>query len=260
MQSSATKFDTACKCGNIFDLHYGKGLSRPGTRHTHVGQGTHRTIAKDMTSKIETGVLLRDDEVADMARDFLNEAWEEAGVRLLPDERTIGELKLKGQSVDETIRLTTLHHKELAPSLEPVSVERKFDLKIPGTEDNIIGFIDIEEAPDDKFRIRDTKTSKAAPKKTALRDSIQMGIYSLAVYAEKGTIPESRLDFLVKTKQPRIEIVSGQKTELELGAIIRRAIRVIDCIKAGKIPPAVPGSDWWCSPEWCGFWDICKYV
>ena len=62
-----------------------------------VGTGTHKSIEKNLTSKIVWDELLPVEEVADIARDEVNQAWESSEIRLEPEELEKGLKVVKGR-------------------------------------------------------------------------------------------------------------------------------------------------------------------
>lgn len=242
------------RCGQQYYYRRKEGRKVPPGIAQIVGRATHESVHLDLQTKIDTGQLRGAEEIADMARDEINGAWQ-AGIRLMPDELKEGQKKLKGEAVDLAVALSTLHHDNLAPIIKPVKVERFFRLDLEGYPMDLVGRIDIEE-PD---AIRDTKTAGKSPQEDEAHMSDQLTIYALGVKATTGKLPEKLyLDHLIKTKTPKVVTQSTERTEADFKRIFRLIERGIEVIDKEVFMPNPSG--WWCSDRFCGYWaDICEF-
>lgn len=242
-------------CGEKFRRRYIEGQhTKPGT-YLVVGRGTHASIQRDLQHKIDTGELLPFDAIADHARDGVVRAWEERGVHLDDQERELGPRKAKAAAIEKAIRLARLHHKELAPRIQPTHVERKWVVELPGPYD-LTGVFDIVEAG----RIRDTKTASQSPVRSAADESEQLTVYALARWVHDRILPEVVLDHLVALKKkPKVVSQVSTRTKEDLQMQARRIDVATQAIEAGVFVPASP-SDWRCSARWCGYFDRCGYA
>ena len=242
------------KCPKQYEFRYIQGLIRlPGVAMV-TGTGVHRAVEADLSHKIEAGELLPDEAVADMARDAVVAEWER-GVEVneakegTPDEAKAG-------AIDRAVSLASLHHGVLAPSLEPISVERRWKLDLEGYPYDLAGTIDIEEP----HALRDTKTAAKSPAKTAADDSLQLTAYAVAIKYCNGALPSRLcLDHLVSLKTPKIVTLETTRTERHVELFLRRLEVAMRQLEAGVFPPTDP-SNWWCGPRWCGFFKECPYV
>lgn len=82
-----------------------------------------------------------------------------------------------GYLKDEGIQLLATYHKNLAPKIQPVEVEREFLLDTGVTELPLKGYIDLI---DDQHYIIDHKTSKRSFPKDAAERDIQLTAYAMA--------------------------------------------------------------------------------
>ncbi|MFH1724303.1 MAG: PD-(D/E)XK nuclease family protein [Elusimicrobiota bacterium] len=242
------------RCPKQYEWRYVRGLIMPPGSAAHVGSGTHRAVAADLTAKIEGGALLAEEAVREVARDGVLLAWNE-GVLLTDDERERPEAEVRGEAVDKAVTLATLHHAEVAPSLAPVAVEKSWRLELTGFSHDLAGTTDILEAR----AIRDTKTSAKSPSGNAADTSLQLSMYALADKYVRGALPEAiHLDYLVALKNPKAMTLSTTRDEEDLAAMLERIAAALKQIEAGVFPPCDPAS-WCCSPRWCGYWGQCPY-
>lgn len=255
MQIHQSHLSTFSRCGEQYRRRHIQGEIIPPGVALLVGSGTHASIEANMKHKIETKKLLSLEAVKDLARDALNTRWESEGVLLDEEEKSIGEKNVKGDAVDQAVSLAALHHTELAPKIKPVSVERPWVLVLDGFPRDLAGRFDIEE----KNLLRDTKTSKRSPNKTAADDSEQLSMYALAKSVLDGKIPKLRLDFLVKSKEVKAVSQDTVRTEEDLKVLMRRIEVHNDALDKGVFVPANRDS-WACSPVYCGFYKTCPYV
>ena len=244
------------KCPVAYEKRYVQGLRIPPGSAAIIGTGAHVSAAADLTSKRDTGALLPDDQIADLARDSTNGAWDKEGVYLSPQERFLGETKAKGEAVDEAIGLATLHHRKLAPSLAPLHIERPFTIELNGFPVDLSGTIDLQTADGG---LRDLKTRRAAPPADFADYCMDLTCYGLAAKALDGQEPTAMyMDFLVKSKTPRLVTLEGHRTEGAYRAFLLRLEAVSHAIESGSFPPCSP-EHWMCSPTWCGYFDKCPY-
>jgi len=199
---------------------------------------------------------LAEDAVTDAARDEINGLWQQ-GVTLMDDEKTVGVKKLKGETIDDSVRLSRLHHREVAPNIEPLAVERYFKIELKDQPMDLVGRIDVEI----EDGIKDLKTSAKSPNAQEMRHgpiANQLTIYALAKKIETGKIPKHlQFDYLVKTKKEKYVAMPTERNQEDMDRIIRLLDVTIKDITAGHFMPNPNG--WWCSKRWCGYWDRCPY-
>jgi len=241
-------------CGEQFRRRYILGEIIPPGVAMLVGTATDRAVTADLKSKIETKQLLVDEDIAAIARDALVAGWN-GGVMLSEDEAAEGVRKVKGRAVDTSVRLAYLHHREIAPDIHPVAVQRSFALDLEGYPFQVVGTMDVQ----DDRGIRDTKTKSRSPGRDEAERSVQLTGYAMAVQALDGKLPERvTLDFLVDGKTPAAIVQESIRTPAHIAAFLRRLENAIKAIQAGIFVPAV-ARDPLCSPRFCGYWSSCKF-
>ena len=134
-------------------------------------------------------------------------------------------------------------------------IERKVTLEIPEVDVPIIGFIDIilEDGTPADF-----KTSSRSWTQERAESEMQPVFY-LAAMGQCGFPVNWQFKHLVmvKTKQPKFQILEHTHKPEELFKLFGRVQNVWKGITAGVFNPAAPGS-WKCSPKWCDYYDLCQ--
>ncbi len=251
---SESAFRMLIRCGMQYFWRYMEGLAIPPGIAQVIGTATDVSVDTDLNFKKNTGKLRIDDEIRDIARDAVNVNWQK-GIRLVGDELKESQKKLKGAAVDDAVTLSALHHKEIAPAIEPIEIQRRWRLELSGYPYDLTGVIDIEEAA----KTRDVKTSAKSPSWDEAHKSRQLTIYALARKITKATGWEKQsLDYLIRTKTPKWMILETERSEQDFEAVFRLYERAMFIIEKGAFMPNTDG--WWCSDQYCGYWaDKCPF-
>ena len=261
-QLHVSMLDMMARCGVQFQRRFGarfgiwdqEEIIPPGIALA-VGISVHKAVQKNLESKIETGSLLNNNYIQQIAYDAFDEIWL-TGMMLSEDE-ALDPNKARGAGADQAVALSVLHHLELAPSVVPIAVEEKFVIELEGFPMNLAGTKDIVEAN----KIGDVKTM-AANKPTV--HSMQMATYALDFKIKHRRYPDAVYHHkLIKTKNPKAEVEEAVPDDTWVNPLMRRIERfaeIIDAVKAGKqaLMPADPTS-WTCSRKYCGYSSSCKF-
>lgn len=244
------------RCGEQYFRRYVQGEVVPPGVAALQGTGTHSGVEANLRNKIETkGQLLPVAQVQQIAVDSFKAAWE-GGVLLDEEEVALGATKVKGEAIDVVAALSALHHRELAPKIQPVHVERTFRLELTGYPVDLVGTMDIQE----RTTVRDTKTAGKSPTQDAADISAQLTMYALAVKTLEGVAPEKViLDNLVKNKVPKVVTLESTRDATDFQQLLQRVERSVEVIQKGSFTPADPSS-WWCSKRFCGYWSTCPFA
>lgn len=243
------------KCGEQFRRRFIEGEIKPPSARMVVGSGVDRGVTANLRNKIATGELLPEEQVLDVTRDALAHEWEK-GVELSAGEVEEGEAKTKDEAVDKAVRLATLHARALAPTIEPIHVQRQFVIELPDLPFDLAGTLDIQEIS----RVRDLKTTAKSPDAAAAEVSIQLTAYALAIKVSDGESPrEVALDYLVDLKKPKATTLVATRTDDDYLALLHRGEVIAQAIEADIFPPAAADS-WVCTERWCGYYRTCRYV
>lgn len=243
------------RCPRQYFYRYVEDIIRPPASAMLIGTGTHKAAAVDLTAKRDTGKLLGAEEVVSVAVDTLKTEWAK-GVELDPAEKLLGEKRAKGEAVDAVVALAGLHHKSLAPALKPKLIEQPFTVVLEGFPVDLAGTMDLQEQDG---TVRDLKTRNATPPEGFADSCLDLSCYGLAARARDGVAPASlAMDFLVKTKTPKLVTQRTTRSDNAYRAFLLRVEAVSKAIESGAFPPCSPDS-WVCSEKFCGYWTICDF-
>ena len=263
-QLHISMLDMISRCGKQFQRRYGarfgcwdkEEIVRPGIALL-TGITVHKTVESDLNYKMNKEILLPLEHIQEIARDEFSILWEK-GVGLNRDEARNAKAT-KGEAIDKTVALSTLHHNSLAPFIKPLGIEEKFVIDLVGYPYNLAGTIDVRE----KNAIRDTKTRAASPPEGAAR-TMQFAMYALAEKIKRGKLPKKvYLDCLVKTNTPKLVVREAVPTMQWIDPLLKRvenATEIIQAVKEGpgRFTPADP-ENWVCSEKYCGYARTCPY-
>lgn len=240
------------KCGLQWEFRYERGIIVPPSAALTVGRAADTAINHNLSQKIDSGVDVSESEVVDAcATAFEKEAAE---TEWKSDEDP-------GEEKDAAIECVKAYHSQIAPKVQPETVQEKFVLQTDAGY-NLGGTMDIV---DKNGKVRDSKTSKEKYKPSAVFRAIQPAMYDFAYEALRGK-PSSGFAFDVMVK-PRVlktkyvpaetQIIESKVTEDDRAWLFKTIERVHRGIRAGVAIPADENS-WVCSEKWCGYWSMCK--
>lgn len=250
---SVTQLNMLAKCARQYMFRYEEGIRTPPGVALVLGKGTHAPIEADLKAKMATGELLPLEQVTQQAAEAVRREWEAEPPALSEEEQQLGASRVLGETVDAAVSLASLHHKVVAPAINPTGVEAGFVLELDGFPFDVIGYKDVEEPG----RIRDTKTKSKTPPADAADTSMQLTLYHMES-AARGLDVEVQLDNLVATKVPKYVPQKSRRNIIDHHRLLRRLEVAAQQIEAGVFPPTDPTS-WACSPKWCGYWNRCEF-
>lgn len=237
---SASSIATFLRCGIQWEFAYVYNIkSRPSVRQS-IGLAFHTAVERNLTQKIESRADLVEDEVVGAFTDEYD--------HLVVDVEEPEEDPGKGK--DSGIVVVRKHHREIAPTIQPLWVERPIQYKVNGVPYS--GTIDLV---DQHRRVRDWKTSKRKPDRGSYL--LNMIGYALGYRHETGeTEKEVVLDYLIRTKQPYYYPVSsgGPVPDHARDSFATIAEQVYSAIQAGRFVPNGLVNN---ACSWCGYQNIC---
>jgi CRISPR/Cas system-associated exonuclease Cas4 (RecB family) len=241
-----SEIQTFLKCGKQWEFRYLLGLKTPPRAALTVGRAVDRAVTANLIEKMKTGTDLSTEAVVDAySSEFESQKSEtEWGT----DDA--------GKQKDMGVQLVKAHHEKIAPAIQPATVQEEFIVETDAGYD-IGGTMDLVEK---SGVVVDTKTSKSAYDEDAI-SGIQPVLYDWAYEAINGKPAEGfRFDVLIKptkTLPARTQQVAGKPTQENREFHFEAINQMHKAIQAGVTLPAPEGA-WWCSKDWCGFWDRCK--
>ena len=227
------------------------------------GTGVHAGAECNLNHKIKEGEAASIAECSDATRDKINNEWDDTGVFLRPEEKTIGEKKLRGKVIDEAVTLSSVHHDIIAPQiLYPVTTEEIFELSVPDAGFNLTGVIDVVEQDGKRCIIHDHKTASKSPSKTACDDNGQLTMYALSKKIMQGEIPEVAMNWCIKTKTPKATMQYSKRSASQLMGLLQHVQMIHDSIQKGVFNYACyqTPSPWFCNKRFCGYYDTCPGI
>lgn len=238
------------KCMEQLRFRYMEGIIVAPTGAQTVGSSTHAAIARNLIVKKENGVGCSLEESLDVfSTDF----------ELRSQETEFKEDENKDALKDVGAQCVSAHHREIAPTIQPVSVEENFVIETDAGF-NLEGTIDCVDAD---TVIRDAKTSKGKYDPDSVVGAVQPAMYDFAYEAIRGEKSAGfQYDVLIKptkTIGARTQTVRAKVTDEDRQWLFNAVTQVDRAVKAGIFIPAAEGA-WWCSKKWCGYaaHGICK--
>ena len=134
------------RCGEQWRQRYIEGRIAPPGIVLIIGSATDISVNENMSAKMETGEMIPVEKAKDLARDSVKAQFKKSEIKLDEIEKEKGVKVVEGETIDQAVILSELHYNEVAPKIQPISVQRYFELEIDGFPfDKLIGYMDIEE-------------------------------------------------------------------------------------------------------------------
>jgi RecB family exonuclease len=239
---SVTQLKMYLRCPLQYFFRYVCGLKVPPTGDLTLGKTVHQSLDENYHQKIKSHTDLPISDVTDI----FSQHWDtEAQQTLFQEDEKPGNIK------DEGVSILNTYFKYVAPTVQPVDVEREFLVDTATTTVPIKGYIDLI---DDQGCIIDHKTTKRSYPDNSIAKDIQLTAYAMAYRALQGRNENGvRLDVMVRSKQPRIQQLHGTRTEADIGRFLRLAEQVERGIKSGVFYPT---DNYTCGI--CGYHGMCE--
>lgn len=242
---SITSLKMHLRCNLQFMYRYIKGLKIPPVGAIVLGKSVHKGLEENFKHKKQTRIDLPINKVLDFYSAYFEQTKHE--------EEIDWEGENPGKLKDEGVGLIKLYHQEVAPDIQPISVEEEFELGFKNVSYALKGYLDLV---DQHKTIRDTKTSKRSYPEDAAQTDIQLTAYNLAYKYIKGEEPRSLcFDVMVRTKQPKIQTIqSPPRNPAQLTRFLKLLGSIACAIKTGIFYPCE--NQQVCS--WCGYREVCE--
>ena len=233
----------------VWYYRYVKGLIIPPSGKMTLGKSFHTSVEMNYEHKKEKEKDLKLSVTQDIFHEKFTELskdtkWE--------DNEKPSDLEKVG--ID---KLLPTFHEKLAPKTYPKDVEIPFLLEFKEREYVLRGRIDLITKEE---RIVDYKTSGRKPNNWIMHTNLQIPCYSLGYrHLYNDVEKEIALDYICYSKTKKTEVVKRALKGKEVRT--KRMLMIIDsvanAIKEGRFHPN-EGSSYLCSPQWCGYWGLCK--
>lgn len=211
---SVSSLNLYSRCPMAWKRRYIDKVAEAPSGKMVLGGAAGASLAQYYGRRIEAASLSTDDVVDEFATEW--------------DDRTGREEVIWGSDVAGTLKDTgvaalRLYLAAIAPGIEPVSVEREFELSWPDAPFTLTGYLDLETADgavcDYKMTGQRWSEDKAAAE-------LQPTVYLAARRAEGD--PASGFDYhaMIRTKQPKAEVVPTPRTERQLDLLTHRVFSI----------------------------------
>ena len=253
---SASKLDMLFRCAEQYRRRYIEGEVIPPGVAMPVGISVHRAAEMNLRHWMEKQKYLSLEVVCDLARDTFETEWRTTGVKFTEEEAARGSVVVKDEAVDDCVRMATLHHKEVAPIMRPIALERFWRIELNAFPFDLSGKSDLEQ----HGQVRDLKVTGKTPNQDTADSSLQLTLYALAYANEYKQQPDKVcLDNLVKLRTAKYVPLVSMREERHFNAALRRIEIAAEIVTKELWVPA-RADDWSCTPKWCGYHDTCKYA
>ena len=143
------------------------------------------------------------------------------------------------------------YHETVSPTIQPVHVEREFNLDLENSDYTLKGFIDLV---DRNSFIIDHKTAKKSWSEDQATKDLQLTAYSLAYRTLEGKEEKGlRFDVMVRTKEPKIQQLYTTRNQKDIDRFIKTLAYVYKAIETGIF---YPNENWMCPS--CGYGALCR--
>lgn len=244
------------RCGEQFRRRYIENDIIPPGIAAGRGTGVHKMNEVNLKQKIITQEDLPLSDMQDAARDGYVHAFDN-GV-YIPKDKKSEKKKLLNEGLNDTIRCTKVYKEDVAPIINPVEIEKEFNIDV-GLALPLAGRMDYQEKP----VVGDLKTTSMKWQADRIKKEIQVPFYSYVHKWETDINPTFRYDVLIARKNKQGDPTSEEYQPLEYTcndkdyqALFAKLKLFIDMLKAGVFPYASPQM-YFCSQEWCGYQQTC---
>lgn len=246
---SPSQINTWLKCQMQWYFRYIEGLKVPSSGAQFTGTTYHKTLAHNYEQKVET----KQDIPATDAQEYCAEAFDSG----LTETEVQFDGDKPGEMKDKAVRAVALHVTERAPALEPVTVEKKWELPLTG-DTTLMCITDMTTTD---HAIIDHKFSSRAKNEADLPNDIQANLYQWMMREIEPLEPwRFTWEVAVAGKTPKTQTLSIESKPKELEWFHQLAKGTVAAIgqatESGVFVPNPNG--WWCSPKWCGYYDRCR--
>ena len=240
---SATRVSMYTRCPAAYYFRYPLNIVGPPPAVVVRGASFHKAIEHNYRQKVDTAIDEPLSVVLDTFSDDFNERIREARLR---DGEERGKIK------DTGVAMLRCYQSEIAEAVQPVEVEREFELEIGNKSWNFTGRLDLV---DKSGCIIETKTTGKRLKKPKVDHILQVSGYWTFSESEHQIEHGARIDDAVGTKKP---VTLSFPVEIDAGKIsffLNLIAQVAHGIENEVFFPN--RGNMLCSENWCYYWDRC---
>lgn len=242
---SATAINMYLRCPQQYYFRYCEGMKSPPGAALTLGLSFHRGTAKNYEQKIETHEDLPIDDVLDV---FSTQFDAGAHDTVWVENEKPGDIK------DSGIVTLKEYQRVLAPTVQPVAVEQKFNLSFKKKDYKFVGYVDLV---DDQDVIIETKTTGKKPAEPKFDHTLQLTAYATGYRATKKKKETGvRIDYAVNKAKPEVVSYPLEIGDGQIEFLWKLVARVAHGIESELWIPN--RGSFLCSHRWCGYADRCE--
>ena len=157
-----------------------------------------------------------------------------------------------GQLKDSGAGALRIYRTQFAPAIVPICVERGFVLEWAGVYWKLTGYVDLEDA---EGLVRDYKMIDRRMSQGAADADLQADVYLAARRAEGNPAAGFRFDTMIRTSQPKAEVVVTERSEHQLDRLTDRIFAL-----AREIEWRTTNDQWMGAAPMTWFCGTCRYA
>jgi len=241
---SATQINMFLKCQAQYEFRYIEGLKSPPGAALTLGSCFHGATGKNYEQKIESHEDMKINDVCDIFSTHFDHARHDTAW---------GEDEEPGDVKDSGILTLKEYQSVIAPEVQPIQVEMKFNIVFSNLETDFLGYIDLV---DDTEQIRENKTTSRKPSAISHDHKLQQTAYHTGYQVKYKRPPKaSRIDYSVVKKKPEIVSIPLEIQAQDIDYFLRLVPGVLASIETGIFIPN--RGHFLCSQKWCGYAGMC---
>jgi hypothetical protein len=242
---TTSKINTLLQCSAKHNFCFIEKIKTPSRSALLKGIAFHNAEAKNYEQKIESEKDLPIGDVLDIFGSQFDMG--------IPDTMWFQDEK-PGEIKDSGYGMLKAYHSEIAPDVQPQSVEMPFELKLKGTDQVFAGRVDI--ITDDDLII-DTKTKKARPSYVDESHRLQLTAYTAGFQVTNQKKPKgARIDYVVDKKVPECLSCYIDVEDTDIDLLLNLIGQYQQVVNAGFDMPN--RSSFMCSRRYCQYADECE--
>jgi hypothetical protein len=255
---SPSQIDTYRQCGERYRLRYCEGLKIPPRGAMLTGTGVHGGAAGRHRQRMQDDTEMPRRDVIDLSVSKFDERVDEEGIAEEPGR---GKADVVDEARDDTATLAGGFSDLVAPQvMNPIAVEERVELDVESLGIQFVGVLDLAHVPEHLTYLEDLKCGSKKHGQADVDTSDQLTWYAMAWERLRGELPHFVGLRSLRELQagPTQDLVVSVRTDDHIVKLLRIISNVLRNISKGSFAPA-PSIAWWCSPEWCGYWRVCRY-
>lgn len=242
---SVSQINMFLRCPQQYAFRYLHGLKVPPRSALTLGASFHKSTSVNYRQKYQSKVDLPLGDVLDTFSTVFDDMAKETEWQ---EGENSGEVK------DSGIAALSKYQQAIAPQVQPVEVEQRFNMSFKNRAWNFVGIVDLL---DEEGIVIETKTTSRTPAEAKVEHVLQITAYCTGHRARTKTKEKgARIDYAIAKKSPDVVSypVNVEKSDIEY------FLTLMDRVAKGiKNEIWIPNRmQMLCSRKWCGFFRECE--